>query len=156
MRLRFENVIKELLGLWEGNYKAKSLTGIDNAPPADDFVIPTTLWTTMDRALMNSNKTVPAEMASRIRSINNRGQSTAESYSYFLLFLGPIVLKDRLPLRYYMHFLKLSDLVRRITRLEIDTRSLGELQKGFGSWVRDFDRRETTLFPDPVIAYIIA
>lgn len=73
-------------------------------------------------------------------SVTDMAYWTAESFSYFLLFLGPIVLKDRLPFVYYRHFLKLSDLGRKITRVEIETQIMPELRQGLGEWVREYEK----------------
>lgn len=56
------------------------------------------------------------------------------------MFLGPIILKDRLPLEYYRHFLVLSQIARTITRLKIGLAELEPLREKIAHWVMDYER----------------
>ncbi|KAJ9095019.1 hypothetical protein QFC21_005812 [Naganishia friedmannii] len=98
MHILFENIMKELLGLWEGKYKASMVTGAVNgrlsAAAGENYVISKVDWDAMDGEVASSNATVPAQMARRLGSLSKRGYWTTETYSYFLLHLGPTVLKE--------------------------------------------------------------
>lgn len=141
MHVFFENIVTELLQLWEGTFRSRQVTGDSEQHLNEDFVIGEAQWRNIDEEVVTSFKTVPTEMAERVRSIRKRGYWTAESYSYFLLFLGPIVMKDRLPFQYYKHFLALSEIARGITRLEISRGDLSDLKNRLARWVRDFERQ---------------
>lgn len=56
------------------------------------------------------------------------------------MFLGPIVLKDRLADEYYDNFLRFSYLVRALTVLEIPLNSLHDLEREIGEWVMELER----------------
>lgn len=140
MHLLFENVTKELISLWEGDFRAKTLTGDEEGQIRADYVIPGSKWRDIDRDVRASNRTVPTQLADRARSIRTRDRWTAESYPHFLLFLGPIVMKDRLADKYYKHFLQLSEISRNITRTEIQAEYLCGLKRKLAQWVRDFEK----------------
>ena len=140
MHILLENIMKELLLLWEGKYKAAMVTGAADGRLAEDYVISKGDWDTIDREVSQSNKTIPAKMSRRLGSISKRGYWTAESYSYFLVHLGPIVLQNRLNKRYYEHFIRLSALSSKLIDLEMDNETLGELRTGLVTWVEDFEK----------------
>lgn len=119
MHAMFENLMKELMDLWSGDFKVGMLEGPAVARLQDDFVISPTDQKAIDFEMAASNSTVPSALANRVRSVHNRSYWTAESYSHFLLFLGPIVMKDRLPPSYYSHFLRLSKLCRLLVQVEV-------------------------------------
>lgn len=86
MHVFFENIFTELLQLWEGTFRSRQVTGDSEQHPNEDLVIGEAQWRNIDEEVVTSFKTVPTEMAERVRSIRKRGYWTAESYSYFLLF----------------------------------------------------------------------
>lgn len=112
MHILLENIMKELLAIWEGKYKASMITGTSDgrlgAAAGEDYVISKSDWDEMDKDVSASNRTIPSQMARRMESVTKRGYWTAESYSYLLIHLGPIILKGRLGARYYEHYVKLS------------------------------------------------
>lgn len=137
MHIFFENVMKQLLTAWEGKYK----TGTQEERAGDGFVIAEEAWASMSRDILLSNTTVPTQLARTFNApLETRGTWTADTYAYFLLFLGPIVLANRLPDLYYAHFLKLSAMARRITKTALTRKEIADLQTGLGDWVVDCER----------------
>lgn len=121
-----ENNMKGFLKVWKGpDAKKKGPDG--RTLPDEAFVITREDWTAMATQIAASNSKVPSTIASRVHDLDNRGYWTAESYSYFAMFLGPIVLKGKLREEYYANFLKFSQLVRTITAIEIPINDLEEL-----------------------------
>lgn len=55
------------------------------------------------------------------------------------MFLGPVVLKGRLPEKYYKHFILLSEIMKKLTMLEIEWDALEALRRGIVRWVRGFE-----------------
>lgn len=119
-----------------------NVTEGDQERLVDPFVIDerSANWKAMAREIAASNRLVPSTMASRVQDLDSRGWWTAETYAYFLMFLGPIVLKDRLPSEYYRHFLALSEITRIITRIELEVAALEPLRKKIAFWVQDYER----------------
>lgn len=143
MHILLENIMKELLGIWEGKYKASMITGTADGrlgtATGEDYVIPKTFWDDMDREVSASNTTIPSQMARRMESITKRGYWTAESYSYLLIHLGPIILKGRLASPYYAHFVKLSHLSKLLTKMELNMEEVDTIDRGLVGWVQEFE-----------------
>ncbi|KAJ9095922.1 hypothetical protein QFC20_006523 [Naganishia adeliensis] len=136
MHLFFENIMKQLLAAWEGEYKKG--TAEDRA--GDKFVITKEDWQTISKDIIRSNATVPAQIARHINApLETRSSWTAETYAYFLMFLGPIVMADRLKEPYYKHFLKLSEICREVTKLAISRERVVSLKRDIGEWVVQFE-----------------
>lgn len=80
MHVLFENLMKQLLGLWKGTYKATMMTG---DPTIDeDYVLSEHQWDLIDREVAQSTKLVPAQMAPSLTSVTERGYWNADSYAY--------------------------------------------------------------------------
>jgi hypothetical protein len=138
MHVFYENIMKAMLGLWQGTYKAAMMTGRDELD--EDYVVPERQWQLIDEEVAESTKLVPAQMAPSISSVSERGYWNADTYAYFMMHLGPIVMKNRLPARYYNHFVDLADLVQLSTRIEITETEVRRIELGFVSWVQEFER----------------
>lgn len=54
--------------------------------------------------------------------------------------LGPTLLKGRLGSKYYNHFLKLSEMVRMLTQIEIAEDQLNVIDVGMREWVVQFEK----------------
>lgn len=74
-----------------------------------------------------------------MEAITKRSYWTAESYSYFLIHLGPIILKGRLAGRYYRHFLKLAHLSKLLTKMELTLEEVETIDRGLVAWIREFE-----------------
>jgi hypothetical protein len=144
MHILFENIMKQLLSLWEGHFKATQVhsegTGTLGGLPNEDYVIPEDVWTVMNDEVSKSNEFGPSQISRRLSSVTIRAYWTADTYSYFLTHLGPILLKDRLPRKYYEHFLLLSKMARIMIQTEITEEDLTDLDKGLVKWVRQFEK----------------
>ncbi|KAJ9092598.1 hypothetical protein QFC20_007327 [Naganishia adeliensis] len=129
-----QNLMKELLSLWEGVYKTSRPRapedkeddddtdegeGSDSDAPSPDYIIPKAEWLAMDNELAGSTKLTPAQMAPSLAKVSIRGTWNADSYAYFLMYGGPILLRNYLPPTHYNHFVRLSELVQLTTQLEI-------------------------------------
>ncbi|KAJ9094083.1 hypothetical protein QFC21_006184 [Naganishia friedmannii] len=82
MHIIYENIMKEMLGIWEGKYKADMITGNMKgrlgAVVGENYVISPEHWKAIDREVAASNSTVPAALSRRMGSISKRGYWTAE------------------------------------------------------------------------------
>lgn len=136
--------MQELLLLWEGKYKAsqitQSATGVLGVSSNEDYVIPERIWKVMNAEVSRSNKSVPSQISRRISSLTTRGYWTAETYSFFMTHLGPILLKGRLGNKYFEHFSKLSHMARILTQIEISETQLHVIDVGMKEWVDQFEK----------------
>lgn len=130
--------MKQLRKLWEGECKLQVINGNKKLKLTGGYVISKAHWKSMDSEVAESTKLVPAELAPYLESLSKRGFWNADSYSYFLMHLGPIILKDRLAPRYYQHFVRLSELTQCAAKGEIRREEVDTLEKGLVNWVKDF------------------
>lgn len=140
MHLVLENVIKQLLELWSGTYKSSIRLGDAKAKSADAYVITKESWLEIDKMVSLSAKLIPSAMTRSIVSVSARWRWTAETHLFFLLALGPIVLKGHLPPPYFDHFLDLSEMMKMMVKLSLhkDT-DIPYLRAGLKRWVCRFD-----------------
>ncbi|KAJ9110221.1 hypothetical protein QFC22_006753 [Naganishia vaughanmartiniae] len=124
----------------EGTYKTGQTLGSSKAKHQDAFVIPKGVWATIAKEISKSNHTTPAQTAPRVGNITKKSFWTAETYSYFLMFLGPVVLKGRLPAPYYAHFILFSEIAKRMTSQEISYQELPVLHSKIVVWVKAFEK----------------
>ncbi|KAJ9096478.1 hypothetical protein QFC21_005300 [Naganishia friedmannii] len=125
-----------LLAAWDGSPKARQAR-----QGHDPFVIEADEWAAMSDDIQRSNATTPAQIARAFDSpLDTRSKWTAETYSHFLLFLGPIVLQDRLPKPYYQHFLKLSAAARILTGIRIKRTEVNSISRILGDWVAQYEK----------------
>jgi hypothetical protein len=128
MHILFENIMKHLLATWDGSPKARQAR-----QHQDPFVIDAGKWLAMADDIQRSNATTPAQVVRAFDSpLDTRSKWTAETYCHFLLFLGPIILQDRLPQPYYEHFLKLSAAARTLTAVRIKRADVNALSRTLG------------------------
>ena len=66
---------------------------------------------------------------------------TAKTWSTWIMYLGPILLRDRFskPI-YYKHFVKLSHLVHLCMSYEMKWTDVEVIQNGFIEWVQEYER----------------
>jgi hypothetical protein len=71
-----------------------------------------------------------------------RSNMTAETWSMWITYLGPILLQERFskPV-YYRHFMKLSHLVRLCMSYEMRRSDIELIRNGFVEWVQEYERR---------------
>jgi hypothetical protein len=139
MHVLYENIMKQLLKLWEGDYKLKVINGDAAQKLVGNYVISAANWTRIDIDTARSTKMVPVQMAPYHKSVTKRSFWNADCYSYFLMHLGPIVLRDRLDNVYYQHFIDLSKLAIVVTQPTITEEEVEDLEKGFVTWVMQFE-----------------
>lgn len=140
MHVLFENIVPQLLSLWKGDYKNKQILDKANGKHQTDYVVSEDDWEVIAKEIEASNRTTPSQAVPTVGSIKNKSQWTAETCSYFLMFLGPVVMKDRLPDRYFQHFILLSEIAKSLTALEIPLVELQGLENQIVQWVKGFER----------------
>jgi hypothetical protein len=140
MHVLFENISPQLLALWRGSYKNEKDDRGRDVEDACGFVFDDATWEAIKAEIQESNKMVPSQFAPYVNPIDRKSFWTAETHSYFLMHLGPIVLRDRLPRLYYQHFLALSEITKTIIEIEITTQELDKLEVALLKWVRDFEK----------------
>ncbi|TBU31203.1 hypothetical protein BD311DRAFT_786599 [Dichomitus squalens] len=135
MHLIFENLIPNLVSLWTGKFK--------DFPPSDDFVFsPPSIWDAITEASHQSSKTIPSAYGAPVPNIKTqRSHMTAETWSFWAIFVGPVVLRRRFKRKvFYDHFITLVKLIRTCLKLEYTAQDIEDIDSGFNAWVQEFER----------------
>jgi hypothetical protein len=136
MHLVWENLIPNLVLLWTGKFK-----GLDEG--RETYHLLPGVWEAIGEATKGSGSTVPAAYATaRPHNVAmDASSSTADSWSFWALYLGPVLLRGRFRKdTYYKHFVKLIKLLRKCLQFEITKNELSEIRDGFQDWVHTFER----------------
>ncbi|KAF9521993.1 hypothetical protein CPB83DRAFT_733743, partial [Crepidotus variabilis] len=106
MHLLYLNVAKNLIHLWMGNFK-----GLDETP--GPYVLTSNIWAKIGEETEKSVASIPSAFVRSLGNIHtDQGHYTAEGWSYWFMFLGPILLENRLPTVYYKHYCKLVKVMK--------------------------------------------
>lgn len=133
MHLIWENLVKNLVLLWSGNFKGLS-QGTGN------YVIPKALWKQVGQEGVASRSTIPSAFGPAVPDIADDKMSwTADSRSQWTLFVAPVVLNGRLHDRYFRHFIKLVKLLQTCIQFEYTAVDRELIRNGFESWVKDYE-----------------
>ena len=136
MHLLWENLIPNLILLWTGKFK-----GLDEGD--ESYQLGHGVWEAIGEATKASGSTIPAAYASaRPHNIaEDASACTADSWSFWALYLGPVLLRGRFSKdTYYKHFVRLIKLLRICLQFEISRDELLEIREGFQDWVKSYER----------------
>ncbi|THU76276.1 hypothetical protein K435DRAFT_705157 [Dendrothele bispora CBS 962.96] len=135
MHLIWENLIKNLLKLWTGDFK-----GMDSG--REDYELEKSVWDSIGEATAASGSTIPSAYGARVPNVASDGvYLTADMLSFWTTYIGPNLLRGRFKhVRYYNHFIRLVRLLNICLQFEITSDELDEVHAGFISWVEDYER----------------
>jgi hypothetical protein len=86
MHLIFENVIKNLVLLWTGAFK-----GLNEG--TGEYVLPNHVWEAVGAAMAASCMTIPSCLSASPPNIaDDKSSTTADTWSFWLMYLGPALL----------------------------------------------------------------
>ncbi|KAF8801556.1 hypothetical protein BYT27DRAFT_7174014 [Phlegmacium glaucopus] len=134
MHLIWENLMKNLILLWTGEFK-----GLDEGH--GEYVVANAIWEGVGAATHASGTTIPSAYGSRVPNIaTDRSYVSAEMWSFWTLYLGPVLLRGRFQdVKYYHHFIQLIYLLTICLQFEISTTKIEEIDEGFVRWVQDYE-----------------
>ncbi|KAJ8515927.1 hypothetical protein ONZ45_g6728 [Pleurotus djamor] len=135
MHLIFENVMKNLILLWTGNYK-----GLDAG--SEDYVLSKKGWEDVGKACEAAGSSIPSAFGARPPNIaEDRMAITADTTSFFMQYLGPPLLARLFNRpKYFKHFIKLVQLVKICLQFEISREEIQLLRTGFQQWVQGYEK----------------
>ncbi|KAK0458724.1 uncharacterized protein EV420DRAFT_1620490 [Desarmillaria tabescens] len=135
MHLIWENLLKNLILHWTGEFK-----GLDDG--TESYELEKTMWRAIGEATARTGSMVPSAYGARVPNIAADGvYISAEMWSFWALYLGPVLLRQRFKaVRYYDHFIRLVKLLNICLQFEISDNEIKELQSGFALWVQDYER----------------
>jgi len=125
MHLIWENVIKNLILLWTGNFK-----GLDEGSGC--YQINATVWATIGSATAVSRSTIPGCYGTRPPNfVENRSSMMADTWSFWTLYLGPVLLQQKFKdKKYYDHFIKLINMLHRCLQFTLTMANILDLRQG--------------------------
>ena len=135
MHLIWENLIKNLLLHWTGNFK-----GLGEG--SENYILAQHVWEAVGAATAASGSTIPSAYGSRVPNISvDASLCSADMWSFWTLYLGPVLLRRRFRhLKYFKHFIQLVHLLNICLQFEISMADIGEIREGFIQWVGDYER----------------
>ena len=135
MHLIWENLIKNLVLLWTGEFK-----GLDEGN--ESYELTRTVWEAIGEGTAASGSTVPSAYGSRVPNVvQDKSGCTADMWSFWTLYIGPILLRNRFQhTKYYKHFVKLVTLLNLCLQFEISSEEIEKIRDGFIKWVREYEK----------------
>lgn len=135
MHLIWENLIPNLIDLWTGGFK-----GLDEGK--ESYRVSDAVWQAVGQSTATSGSTIPSTYGSRVPNIAtpSRSQCSAEMWSFWTLYIGPVLLRRRFWRKYYLHFISLVQLLSRCLQFEISDDERDEVRMGFIRWVQDYEK----------------
>jgi len=132
MHLIWEGIIKTLIELWTGDFK-----GIDEGK--EEYKIEAKQWKQVGAETATSGKTIPSSFGPHLPNIaDSLSNISADMWSFWVLFIGPIVLQNRFHRpKYFKHFVDLVSLINMCLQRKISQEEVDRLEEGFKSWVED-------------------
>lgn len=136
MHLIWENVIPTLVLLW--TKKMKPLKDEGRQP----YHIKKSVWEAIGEATVDAGATLPSGFGCRVPNIaKSRSEFTAEAWSMWTLFIGPVLLKRQFTNdAYYKHFVELVRLINICLRYEMKRKDVPKLRIAFAEWVHEYER----------------
>jgi len=134
MHLIWENVVKNLILLWTGEFK-----GIDEG--TGSYHLAPAVWEAIGMATAASGSTIPSAFGARPPNVeNNKMACSAESWSFWTLYLGPVLLAHKFQnSKYYKHFVDLVKLLHICLQFNISDDEIETLRTGFIAWVESYE-----------------
>lgn len=135
MHLIWENLIPNLVLFWTGEFK-----GLDEG--IEEYQLQPKVWQAIGSAIAAAGSTIPSVFGARPRDPATHASSySAEAWSFWTLYLGPVLLRRRFrKQRYYSHFIELVKLLQICLQFEITTEEIQIVRDGFIKWVEDYEK----------------
>jgi len=135
MHLIWENLIPNLVLFWTGEFK-----GLDEG--VGEYQLLPKVWQAVGAAAAAAGSTIPSAFGIRPPNpATHRYSYSAEAWSFWALYLGPVLLRRRFRRqRYYTHFIKLVKLLQMCLQFEITTEEIQIIRGGFIEWVKEYEK----------------
>ena len=135
MHLIFENLIPNLVAHYTGNFK-----GLDDG--TEEYTIPAHVWSEICDIGFSSGDTIPSQFGARVPHLEKqRSHMTAEAWSFWVMFIAPIILRNRFTKpRYYTHFMKLVHLIHLCLAYDMKASDIDTIRVGFQEWVVEYEK----------------
>ena len=135
MHLIFENLVPNLVAHYTGNFK-----GLDAG--IEEYILPAHIWSEICKIGSASGDTIPSQFGARTPNLDKeRSHMTAEAWSFWVMYIAPIILRDRFTKpRYYTHFMKLVHLIHLCLSYDMKASDINAIRIGFQEWVVEYEK----------------
>ncbi|KAG9127551.1 hypothetical protein FRC07_012429 [Ceratobasidium sp. 392] len=128
------NHVPDLITLWIGGHPLIPDAGCEH------YLISKVDWVAIGRETEAATNLVPSLFCRRLPNIRTEWRLfCGESWSFWVLYIGPIVLRNRLPKKYYDHFLELVAVIKCLTQYENITERIEQLRLGIAGYVERYE-----------------
>ncbi|KAI0083145.1 hypothetical protein BDY19DRAFT_900743 [Irpex rosettiformis] len=143
MHLIYENLIPNLVLLWTGDFK-----GLDEG--SGQYHLDGAIWEAIGKATAESGSTIPSAYGPRVRNVkDDRAYLTADMWSFWALYIGPVLLHRKFTdQKYYHHFIQLVELLNACLSFELSFEEVRTIREGFIAWVERYEEFYYQLAPE--------
>ncbi|QRW09568.1 Transposase family tnp2 [Ceratobasidium sp. AG-Ba] len=128
------NHIPDLITLWIGKHPTVKTAG------CEDYLISTADWEAIGRETEAATKHIPSFFTRKLRNIQSEWRLyCGESWSFWVLYIGPVVLRERLPRKYYKHFMELVSIIKCLIQFENTTKRIKQLRTEIAGYVERYE-----------------
>ncbi|KAH8799215.1 hypothetical protein DL96DRAFT_1780813, partial [Flagelloscypha sp. PMI_526] len=140
MHLIFENNLLALIQHWSSDYK-----GLDDG--SESYILEKAVLEAIGRETAEAGSTVPSAYGPRLPNIyTNRSFVTADMWSFWSQYLGPVLLRRHLQPHYFKHFIAFVKLVTVCLQFEMTNEEIENIRIGFIQWVRQYEEYYEVLY----------
>jgi hypothetical protein len=130
----FLNMFPNLCSLWQGKFK-----NIDT--DSDSYRISDSAWTQIGQETIAANRTIPASMVGLLPDIFlDSSNYTAETWHFWMVWIAPYLLCNRMDSVYYRHHLLLVNFVKDCVAFTITPELLQSIHKNIIDWNTEYER----------------
>ncbi|QRV77209.1 Transposase family tnp2 [Ceratobasidium sp. AG-Ba] len=123
-----------LVDLWTGSYKNINDAG------CEDYLISKRDWAAIGRETEAANQWLPTAFTRKLPNIQTSPNLyCGESWSFWLIYVGPIVLYGRLPDKYYRHYMEYVNILKCLLEFENTTARIEQLRVEIAGYVERFE-----------------
>ncbi|KAG5643944.1 hypothetical protein H0H81_009840 [Sphagnurus paluster] len=135
MHLIYENLIKNIVLLWSGNFK-----NLDEG--SGTYHLDPKVWEAIGAATAASGSTIPSAFGARPPNVaEDKTATTAETWSFWALFLAPVLLRKRFRTDiYYNHFIDIVHILWLCIEFELPRNKIPVIRMAVARWVEEYER----------------
>ncbi|KAG8730992.1 hypothetical protein FRC10_002129, partial [Ceratobasidium sp. 414] len=134
MHLLFENLVPNMICHWTGTFKA-----LDEG--TENYELEEGEREQIGEQTIQATKTIPSTFVGPLPDITrDRRLYKAEAYSFWIQYIAPIVLKDKLLDKYHRHLILLCEIIMCCLLFQITSAQIDELQTWINNWVTDYKK----------------
>ncbi|KAG2135445.1 hypothetical protein DEU56DRAFT_392100, partial [Suillus clintonianus] len=135
MHVFLENIAPMLVKHWTGKFK-----GMDTGK--EDYQIADHIWAEIGEETAAAVANIPAAFVRVLGNIaDDHSSFTAESWSFWIIYLAPTLLRSRFPnAKYHKHLCELVWIMKKTLQFSITHAEIDELERRIANWVVKYEK----------------